>query len=497
MRDRLVDTGEEFMNDKWLTQLSGAELSRLIRSKELSPVELVQSYLARIGSFDSVLNGYITICDEYALKQAKRLENEIAKGKRAGPLYGLTLAVKDQFDTAGIRTTAGSSILANYIPTKDATLISRAKAAGTILIGKLNMTEFAAGQGDPFKFGAPACNPWDPKRYPGSSSTGSGIAIAASLCAIALGEDTGGSIRGPASFCGIVGLRPTWGLFSRAGLWPISWSMDAAGPMPRTVEDAALLTTALSGHDPRDPQTSRRPSIDYTKDLNHGIAGLRIGLIKEFFDPNYINPEVRQACLLACEELKTLGANVEEVSFPLGLQTVPIMDAIAINDAGYLHRRWLTSHPQQYGRNLRRRFLSSGLLPAHLRQKAMRMRALLRRDWLNLFEQFDIILTPTAATVAPPIFYESPVKTMKEAIQRFTGRPGTTPIASLSGTPALSVPCGFDSKGLPIGLQIMASSFREDLVFQVGHAYEQVTNWHKKRPALDNVLNNRQDSLIG
>jgi aspartyl-tRNA(Asn)/glutamyl-tRNA(Gln) amidotransferase subunit A len=481
------------MNDEWITHLSGAELSRLIRAKELSPVELMKGYLDRIGRYDSALKGYITICDKHALSEAKLIEDKITRGKALGPLSGLPLAVKDQFDTVGIRTTAGSSILADYIPTEDATLISRARAAGTILLGKLNMTEFAAGQGDPFKYGDPARNPWDATRYPGSSSTGSGIAIAASLCAIALGEDTGGSIRAPASFCGIVGLRPTWGLFSRAGLWPISWSMDAAGPMTKTVEDAALLTTALSGHDPRDPQTSRRPSIDYAKNLKHGIEGLRVGIIKEFFETGYIDSEVRQAFLRACEELKILGATVEEVSFPLGLETGPLMDAIAINDAGYLHRQWLTSHPQHYGRNLRRRFLSSGLLPAHLRQKAMRVRALLRRDWLDLFQQFDILLTPTASTVAPPIFYDSPVQTLKESIRRFTARPGATPIAALSGTPALSVPCGFNKKGLPIGLQIMADRFREDLVFQVGHAYEQATIWHKKRPALDTVIKHIDD----
>ena len=472
------------MNSDVLTQLSGADIARRIRDRELSPVEVVEGYLERIDRYDDVLHSYITVCRDEALAAARQAEQAVLQGEPVGPLHGLPLSVKDQLDTAGVLTTAGSTILADYVPAEDATLIARAKAAGAILLGKLNMTEFAAGQGDPFKHGDPARNPWDLERYPGSSSTGSGIAIAASLCAIALGEDTGGSIRGPASFCGIVGLRPTWGLLSRYRMWPISWSMDAAGPMTRTVEDTALLTGAIAGYDPKDPQTSRLAVPDYAQAMASGVRGLRVGLIQEFLDPDYADGEVVQAVRAAASLLGEMGAMVEDVGFPLGADMGTITDAIAINDGGYFHREWLNERPQDYGRNLRRRLTSAGLLPGRLRQKAMRMRELLRREWRALFQRYDILLSPTGLAPAPPLFYDEAVETREDAFSRFTGRRGTTAIAALCGTPAMSIPCGFTAAGLPIGLQIMADRFREDLVFRTGHAYEQSTDWHARRPTL-------------
>ena len=472
------------MNSDVLTQLSGAEIARRIRDRDLSPVEVVEGYLERIDRYDDVLHSYITVCRDEALAAARQAEQAVLQGEPLGPLHGLPLSVKDQMDTAGVLTTAGSTILADYVPTEDATLIARAKAAGAVLLGKLNMTEFAAGQGDPFKHRDPVRNPWDLERFPGGSSTGSGVAIAASLCAIALGEDTGGSIRGPASFCGIVGFRPTWGLFSRDRVWRVSWSMDAVGPMTRTVEDTALLTGAIAGYDPKDPQTSRLPVPDYAATLSSGVSGLRIGLIEDLLDPSNVDAEVVQAVRAAASHLGELGATVEEVAFPLATQTGPIVDAIAINDAGYFYREWLNERPEDYGQNLRRRFTTAGLLPGRLRQKAMRMRELLRRDWRALFQQYDVLLSPTGMGPAPVIFYDQPVETREDAVGRFVGRHGTTAIAALAGTPALSVPCGFTASGLPLGLQIMADRFREDLVFRTGHAYEQTTDWHTRRPTL-------------
>ncbi len=473
------------MNSDVLTQLSGAEIARRIRDRDLSPVEVVEGYLERIDRYDDVLHSYITVCRDEALAAARQAEQAIMQGEAVGPLHGLPLSVKDQMDTAGVLTTAGSTILADYVPTEDATLIARAKSAGAVLLGKLNMTEFAAGQGDPFKHRDPVRNPWDLERFPGGSSTGSGVAIAASLCAIALGEDTGGSIRGPASFCGIVGFRPTWGLFSRDKVWRVSWSMDAVGPMTRTVEDTALLTGAIAGYDPKDPQTSRLPVPDYAATLSSGVSGLRIGLIEELMDPANVDAEVIQAVRAAASHLGELGATVEEVSFPLATGTGPIVDAIAINDAGYFYRDWLNERPEDYGQGLRRRFTTAGLLPGRLRVKAMRMRELLRRDWRALFQQYDVLLSPTGMGPAPVIFYDQPVETREDAVGRFEGRHGTTAIAALAGTPALSVPCGFTASGLPLGLQIMADRFREDLVFRTGHAYEQSTDWHTRRPTLE------------
>ena len=473
------------MNSDILTQLSGAEIARRIRDRDLSPVEVVEGYLERIDRYDDVLHSYITVCRDEALAAARQAEQAVMQGESVGPLHGLPLSVKDQMDTAGVLTTAGSTILADYVPTEDATLIARAKAAGAILLGKLNMTEFAAGQGDPFKHHDPVRNPWDLERFPGGSSTGSGVAIAASLCAIALGEDTGGSIRGPASFCGIVGFRPTWGLFSRDRVWRVSWSMDAVGPMTRTVEDTALLTGAIAGYDPKDPETSRNPVPDYAATLSSGVSGLRIGLIEDLVDPAHVDPEVVQAVRAAASHLGELGATVEEVSFPLATKTGPIVDAIAINDAGYFYRDWLNERPQDWGRNLRRRFTTAGLLPGNLRVKAMRMRELLRRDWRALFQQYDVLLSPTGMGPAPIIFYDQPVVSKEDAVGRFVGRHGTTAIAALAGTPAMSVPCGFTASGLPLGLQVMADRFREDLVFRTAHAYEQTTDWHTRRPTLE------------
>ena len=473
------------MNSDVLTQLSGAEIARRIRDRDLSPVEVVEGYLERIDRYDDVLHSYITVCRDEALAAARQAEQAVMQGESVGPLHGLPLSVKDQMDTAGVLTTAGSTILADYVPTEDATLIARAKAAGAILLGKLNMTEFAAGQGDPFKHHDPVRNPWDLERFPGGSSTGSGVAVAASLCAIALGEDTGGSIRGPASFCGIVGFRPTWGLFSRDRVWRVSWSMDAVGPMTRTVEDTALLTGAIAGYDPKDPETSRNPVPDYAATLSSGVSGLRIGLIEDLVDPAHVDPEVVQAVRAAASHLGELGATVEEVSFPLATKTGPIVDAIAINDAGYFYRDWLNERPQDWGRNLRRRFTTAGLLPANLRVKAMRMRELLRRDWRALFQRYDVLLSPTGMGPAPIIFYDQPVVSKEDAVGRFVGRHGTTAIAALAGTPAMSVPCGFTAAGLPMGLQVMADRFREDLVFRTAHAYEQTTDWHTRRPTLE------------
>lgn len=473
------------MNSDVLTQLSGAEIARRIRDRDLSPVEVVEGYLERIDRYDDVLHSYITVCRDEALAAAREAEQAVMQGESLGPLHGLPLSVKDQMDTVGVLTTAGSTILADYVPTEDATLIARAKSAGAVLLGKLNMTEFAAGQGDPFKHRDPVRNPWDLERFPGGSSTGSGVAVAASLCAIALGEDTGGSIRGPASFCGIVGFRPSWGLFSRDRVWRVSWSMDAVGPMTRTVEDTALLTGAIAGYDPKDPQTSRLPVPDYAATLSSGVSGLRIGLIEELMDPANVDAEVIQAVRAAASHLGELGATVEEVSFPLATGTGPIVDAIAINDAGYFYRDWLNELPDDYGRGLRRRFTTAGLLPGRLRVKAMRMRELLRRDWRALFQKYDVLLSPTGMGPAPMIFYDQPVESREDAVGKFEGRHGTTAIAALAGTPALSVPCGFTASGLPLGLQIMADRFREDLVFRTGHAYEQSTDWHTRRPTLE------------
>jgi len=471
------------MDSEFLTRVTAAELARLIANKKLSPVEVTQAYLERIDQFDSHFDSYITVCQEEALQAALEAEQAVMRDDRLGSLHGLPLAVKDQFATKGILTTAGSKILADHVPEEDATVVARARSAGAILLGKHNMTEFAAGLGDRFKYGEPR-NPWDRRRTAGGSSTGSAIAIAASLCAIALGEDTGGSIRGPASLTGIVGVRPSWGRVSRHGLVPISWSMDTAGPMTRTVEDAALLMKVVAGFDPKDNLTTRLSVPDYVEGLNTNLQGIRVGLIQEFMDEGFVNTEVLCAVRAAADQLEALGCVVEEISMPLLAEIGALMSVITGSDGAFVCREWLRARPEDFGPGLRRRWLTASLIPAQVLQKAMRIRAILRREWLKLFERFDVLLSPTTMAPAEVIEYESAIISREEAERRFGWRVSTTVPAALSGTPAMTVPCGFSAENLPLGLQIMTGRFQEALMFKVGHAYEQSTEWHTRRPSL-------------
>lgn len=473
------------MQSEQLTKLTAAELAKLIATKNLSPVEVTEAYLERIDRYDGQLHAYITVCREDALEAARKAERAVVRRQKLGPLHGLPLAVKDQLITKGVLTTAASKILADNVPSEDATVIARAKEAGAILLGKLNMTEFAAGGGDHYKYGDPPRNPWNQKRTAGISSAGSGIAIAASLCSISIGEDTGGSIRGPASFNGIVGLRPTWGRVSQFGMIPFCWSMDTAGPMTRTVEDTALVLKAIAGYDSKDPQTSQLPVPDYTQGLTTDLQGVRIGVIQEHMDEKSTNAEVLRAVRAAAAQLKELGAEVEDVSLPLLLEVGSASAAISESDAAFVHREWLRTRPGDYGHNIRRRLLAASLIPSQALQKATRIRALLRREWLKLFERYDVLINPTSLSPAGAIEYSDGVNTREEAERRFGARRATTMPAAFSGTPAMSVPCGFTVDKMPIGLQIMASHFREDTVLRVGHAYQQSTNWHTRRPPLE------------
>ena len=471
------------MDSDRLTSVTASELAGLIAGGEVSPVEVVEAYLERIDRYNAKLNAFITVTRDQALRAARDAEQAVARGDRLGPLHGLPLAVKDQFETKDILTTAGSRVLSDYVPDHDATVIARARDAGAILIGKLNMTQFAAGGGDRYPYGE-ARNPWDPEHTPGLSSSGSGIAIAASLCAIALGEDTAGSVRMPASCNGIVGLRPTWGLVSRYGMLPFSWSYDTAGPMTRTVEDTALVMNAIVGHDANDALTSRRPVPDYTRLLNGDLKGVRIGLLQELTDSGATNGEVLQAVQDAARQMESLGATVQEVSLPILAQMGAAVAVVAESDGAYVHRKWIGTQPNNYGHNTRRRLLAGSLIPGHVLQKAMRIREVMRRDWLGLFERFDILLSPTMPTPPGKIEYVEGVATREEAERRFGHARSTTFPAALAGTPALSVPCGFASTGLPIGLQLMGDRFQDGLVLKVGYAYQQSTDWHLQRPTL-------------
>ena len=381
---------------------SAADLAALIRARELSPVALVEAYLERIERLDGDLRAYITVCGESARAEARRAEEAVARGEITGPLHGLPFAVKDQFDTAGVRTTSGSRLLADNVSTADASVVARLRAAGGILLGKLNMTEFALGGTLDFPFGQPR-NPWNRLHDPGGSSSGSGIAAAASLAALTLGEDTGGSVRSPAGWCGAVGLRPTWGLVPRAGCFALSWSLDAAGPLTRTVEDAALVLSVIAGPDPADPLMRQAPAPDVITPLRSGVRGLKVGVIRELTLGGDTDPEVRAAVLAAADVLKGLGAIVDEVSLPLIPLAGAVFMAIADSEGAGRHRQWLATRGQDYDAGTRRRLVTAGLIPTAVYHQATRARALIRAQVLEALGHWDVLLAPTAPRTAPPI----------------------------------------------------------------------------------------------
>jgi aspartyl-tRNA(Asn)/glutamyl-tRNA(Gln) amidotransferase subunit A len=464
--------------------LGAARQAALIRTKQLSPVALVQAYLDRIDRLDARLRAYITVCREAALAGARRAEDAVMRGETLGALHGVAYAVKDQFATRGVRTTAGSRLLADHVPDEDATVIARLTAAGGILLGKLNLTEFALGGTIEFPFGQPR-NPWNTEHDTGGSSAGSGVAVAAALCAVSLGEDTGGSVRSPASWCGVAGHRPTWGLVSRHGCIPLAWSLDQPGPLGRTVEDCALVLGLIAGNDPRDPLTARRPVPDFGAALTGSVRGLRVGVIRELTHGPETDPEVTDAVTAAIGVLAGLGAHVEEVSLPLVPRAGAAFMALCDSEGAARHLSWLRSRPDDYDRGTRRRLLAAGLLPAALLHTAQQARALIRQQLRDALMGHDVLVAPTGHRPAPPIAtFTAPITSKAEAAARFFTRRSFTTPAALAGLPALAVPCGFSAAGLPLSLQIMGRRFEDATVLRVGHAYEQSTEWHRRRPAL-------------
>jgi aspartyl-tRNA(Asn)/glutamyl-tRNA(Gln) amidotransferase subunit A len=462
--------------------LGARRLGVLVRERTVSPVEIVRLYLDRIGRLDSRLRAYITVLPDAALAAARRAEAAVMRGDALGPLHGVPYAVKDQLDTAGIRTTSGSRILEQHVPGEDATTVARLTAAGGILLGKLNLTEFALGGTQQFPFGQPR-NPWNLEHDPGGSSSGSGIAVAAGLCAVSLGEDTGGSVRSPASFCGVVGLRPTWSRVSRHGSFPLSWSMDTPGPLARTVGDAACLLQVIAGHDPKDPLSSRAPVPDYARSLADGVRGLRIGIIRELTFGPETDDEVKTAVVEAARRLGELGAVTAEVSLRLVPLAGAVFMALADSDGAGVHYGWLRTRAADYDQGTRRRLLTASLIPAVIQQRAARARALLRAEMCAALARHDLLLCPTAHQAAPPIAAARGMITSRHEVagRFFTRRSYVTP-AALAGLPAIAVPCGFTRSGLPLSLQLIARHFEEATLLRAAHAYEQACEWWTRRP---------------
>jgi aspartyl-tRNA(Asn)/glutamyl-tRNA(Gln) amidotransferase subunit A len=467
------------VNETDLAFLSIADLTGRIRRREVSPVEALQASLNRFGRLDGQLNSVITLMAEEAEQAARAAEREIVSGLYRGPLHGVPVGLKDLVWTKGVRTTCGSKILTDFTPEADATVATRLKQAGAVIVAKLNMHEFAYGATSTSPHFGTVHNPWDTGRITGGSSGGSGAAVAAGLCWGALGTDTGGSIRIPASLCGIAGLKPTYGRVSRHGVVPLAWSLDHVGPMTRTVQDAALLLGALAGADPADAACRDLPVPDYTAGLNAGVAGLRVGVFTDLFDR--IDPEVEAAVRTAVAALENMGAAVSSVSLPDMEHGVAAALVILYTEATAYHETTLRTRPEDYGEDVRLR-LEQGMFVTGLEYvKAQRLRTRLGAACAALFDRVDVLVGPTTPIAAmPPEVQTVTLGGVTEDPRGALTR--TTRLYNLLGLPAMTVPCGFTPEGLPVGLQIAGRPFDETTVLRVAHAYEAATPWHTRRP---------------
>jgi aspartyl-tRNA(Asn)/glutamyl-tRNA(Gln) amidotransferase subunit A len=461
-----------------LYHLTIHEASELLRTQQLSPVELTQAFLDRIEATDDQLHSYINVLKDQALADARLAEAEIQRGDYKGRLHGIPFALKDLYDTAGVTTTSGSRVDIERVPDEDATTTARLKGAGAILLGKLAMHEFALGGPDfttPFP---PARNPWNLDHVTGGSSSGSGSAVASGQCMGALGSCTGGSIRGPASLCGIVGLKATYGRVSRAGVVTLSWSQDHCGPMTWTVEDTAYMMQALAGHDPRDPTTSTAPVPDYSLSLREDIRGLTIGVPRHFFftPGDGVDPEVVATVEKGLETLEELGANIQEVTIPSLDYVRAANSIIMLSEAYAFHERNLKSRPEEYGEMVRARFRIGGLLGASDYVQSQRVRKVVIREFAETLQQVDVLVTPTMTTPAAAFEGFDGTSTVR-------GRSFTAPF-NLTGLPAISVPCGFTEAGLPVGMQIAGRPFDEPGLIRAAYTYQQRARWFEQRPPI-------------
>ena len=480
------------------------ELHRQLIRKERSAVEITQEALDRIQELEPKLHSFLHVTSEQALDQARQVDAKIAAGEEIGLLAGIPIGIKDNMCTKGIPTTCASRILENFVPPYESTVTQKLKGAGAVMVGKTNLDEFAMGSSTENSAYQVTANPWDLERVPGGSSGGSAAAVAAQECAVALGSDTGGSIRQPASFCGVVGLKPTYGLVSRYGLVAYASSLDQIGPLARTVEDAAILLSAIAGYDPNDATSLKVEIPNYAKILQPDLrprGRLRVGIIKETFGEG-LDPAVEQAVTKAIDQLQSLGAEIHVISCPrfrYGLPTYYIIapseasanlaryDGVKygkrVPDADNLLSMYTKTRAAGFGAEVKRRImlgtyaLSAGYYDAYY-LKAQKVRTLIKQDFEAAFEKVDVLVCPTAPTTA----FKAGEKT-EDPLSMYLSDLMTIPV-NLTGLPGLSVPCGFDDNGLPIGMQLIGKVLREDQLFQVGYAYEQSTSWHLQKPQL-------------
>jgi aspartyl-tRNA(Asn)/glutamyl-tRNA(Gln) amidotransferase subunit A len=477
------------------------ELHLQLTSKARSATEIIQETLERVHQLEPTLHSFLSITADQAIAQARHVDAQIAAGEAIGLLAGIPVGIKDNLCTKGIPTTCGSHILENFIPPYESTVTQKLAGAGAVMVGKTNMDEFAMGSSTENSAYQVTANPWDVTRVPGGSSGGSAAAVAADECVVSLGSDTGGSIRQPASFCGVVGLKPTYGLVSRFGLVAYASSLDQIGPFGRSVEDAALLLGAIAGYDPKDSTSLKVQVPDYTQYLIPDLKGKRVGVITETFGEG-LDSVVADAVHKAIQQLKDLGATVQEISCPRFRYGLPTYYVIAPSeasanlarydgvkygfrskDAESLISMYTQTRAKGFGAEVKRRImigtyaLSAGYYDAYY-LKAQKVRTLIKQDFEKAFESVDVLVCPTAPTTA----FKAGEKT-SDPLSMYLSDLMTIPV-NLAGLPGLSLPCGFDAQGLPIGLQIISNVLREDRMFQVAYAYEQATAWHQQAPKI-------------
>jgi aspartyl-tRNA(Asn)/glutamyl-tRNA(Gln) amidotransferase subunit A len=485
-----------------LAALTVHEANERLRRREISSLELTTAIFDRIAATDNLVHAYLTLTRDSAMAEARQADERLKQNQSVTPLLGIPIALKDNFLTQGLRTTCASKMLANFVPPYESTAVARLRAAGAVIIGKTNLDEFAMGSSSENSAFFPTHNPWSPDRIPGGSSGGSAAAVAADQCIAALGTDTGGSIRQPAACCGVVGLKPTYGRVSRYGIIAFASSMDQVGPLTKDVRDAALLLQAFAGHDPADSTSALVPVPDYSDALGRGLKGLRLGIPKEYFLSG-MQPAVERVVRQVIGEMENCGAIIEEISLPHTEYAIAVYYIVATAEASsnlarydamrFGHRAaaqdlletYRISRDEGFGSEVKRRImlgtyaLSAGYYDAYY-LKAQRVRTLIEKDFAQAFKTCDAILTPTAPTTAFKIGEK-----IKDPLQMYLSDIDTISI-NLAGLPALSVPCGFDESGLPVGLQIIGRHFDETTILRVAHAYEQATEWHLIKPKMEN-----------
>ena len=482
-----------------------AEWREQLRRGEVSARELTDLHLARIGAVEPAIHAYLEVTTERARADADRIDRARAAGESLPPLAGVPLAIKDNLCTKGIRTTCSSRMLENFVPPYESTVTDRLWRAGAVLLGKTNLDEFAMGSSTETSAFGPSRNPWNPERVPGGSSGGSAAAVAAGECVAALGSDTGGSIRQPAAFCGVVGLKPTYGRVSRYGLVAFASSLDQVGPFTGSVADAAELLQVISGADSRDATCLQAPVPDYRAALQQPVTGLKVGLIRECFEAPGLDPQVKASVLAAAEQLQSLGCELVELSCPRFNDGIATYYVIAPSEAsanlarydgvkygyrseasGSLAEMTARSRAEGFGDEVQRRILigtyalSAGYVDAYYK-KAQQVRSLIRRDFERAFASVDVLLTPTSPSTAFRFGAHS-----EDPLAMYLADLLTIP-ANMAGLPAISVPCGFDQQGLPIGVQLITGVLQEELLLQVAHQYEQAAQVMLRRPAAELV----------